>query len=138
MHSNPMSEFLEAIVFAERAQPADEYPPANYFEDPETKDHVLQIAITGHAAENIHITTENGLIQITATVPEETKVLAKARTYFHRKLKISDINRKFKVPENLDIAEMRATISDGMLTLHLPLTPEYKKRLEKRTVLISA
>ena len=138
MSSQFMSFDEVVLAMVNQIHQSQEFPVTSYYEEPDTKDHVIQIATTGHDEQNIKITTENNVITITAKIPEEERNRMKSFRFFHRKIKIADIDRTFSVPDHLDIAALTAECKKGLLTLRLPLTAEYKKRLEKREVSINA
>ena len=137
-HSVFANDFIEALTVIDQIRRSNEYPVLNCYEDPDTKAHVIQIAVTGHKENDIHVTTEDGIIHIQATVSEADREATKQRRYYRRRLKIDDIDLKITVPDQLDIASLNAALGGGMLTLTIPLTPAYQKRLEKRDVKINA
>lgn len=137
-HPTLVGDLMQTLTIMDQIRRSSEYPVSSYYEDPDTKAHVIQIAVTGHDDANVHVTTEDGIIKVEAKLPDEARDAAKRRTYFHRKLKIDDISLRIGVAEHLDITALTATLAGGMLTLTIPLTPESLKRLEKRDVKINA
>lgn len=86
---------------------------------------LLLADVPGARAEGIDIDYQPGRLTIRASVePRQT-----AQTgYVLRKYNVGDFVRRFEVGEGIDASKIRAEVSGGVLTLHLPKAEAAKTR----------
>ena len=85
---------------------------------------VLSADLPGVTAENVDIQFENRELTIRGKVcPRYDNV-----KLLYSEYGIGDFHRTFKIGEAIDIAEISAEMSDGVLMLHLPKSEKLKPR----------
>lgn len=92
----------------------------------ETEDAVvLEMAVPGLTAEELDISVEGRTLTLTASLPERE---SEGRRYLMQGIVRGDLNRTLRLPRNVDTDAIEATVSHGMLTLHMPKVAEAKVR----------
>jgi len=86
---------------------------------------VLTIEVPGCDDKGVHITTEDGVLQIRATPPSD---IPKGYEPIWREREERVFERRFALPETVDSGTAQATVSDGVLTLRLPKVQQAKPR----------
>lgn len=108
----------------ERTTPGRVYTPA--VDIVEKADELLLMAdVPGVRVEDVDINFENGELTLSAKVrtrqPENTR-------YMEREYGVGDFYRAFRIGESINVAGIRAELTDGVLTVHLPKSDEAKPR----------
>jgi HSP20 family protein len=85
---------------------------------------LIHADIPGASAESIDVDFEDGLLTISAQVPERNG----NREYLLREYEIGDYRRTFRVSEAIDVSQITAEFKDGVLTLRLPKSANVKAR----------
>ena len=89
---------------------------------------VIELAMPGLQKENITIEVEEETLQISAKVL--VKEVENDSRYNRREFDYNNFKRSFKLPENIDVAEIQAKYENGILKVTLPKMEE-KKALKK-------
>lgn len=117
LFGNAVREFFDT----EDAQSAVAAYPVDAWED---DDHLyLEAELPGYRREDIQITLEQGLLQVTAQrQPREAqgRILRQERPVRYR--------RAFRLPTGVDDAAVQARYEDGVLRLTMPKRAEVKPR----------
>ncbi|MGZ3755526.1 MAG: Hsp20/alpha crystallin family protein [Mucilaginibacter sp.] len=84
----------------------------------ETKNHYkLDVAVPGFKKEDFKITTEDGLLTISAeTSSEESE---EKENYTRKEFSSSSFTRAFNLPENVEIDNIKANYNNGLLEIEL-------------------
>ncbi len=89
------------------------------------QEYLVSAALPGVAAENVNISLHDDLLTISGEVPqhsvENSHALILERTY-------GKFERSIRLPQPVDLNGVVASMDDGVLTLHLPKTPEAQPR----------
>ena len=88
----------------------------------------LEVAAPGLAKEDFKVNVEDNTLTISAekTVENETK---EGEKFLRREFGYSTFKRSFTLPENVNVADIKATYNNGVLQLALPKM-EVKKALK--------
>ena len=89
-----------------------------------TDELLIQADIPGASAESVDVDFEDGLLTISAQVPERDV----NREYLMREYEIGDYRRTFRVSEAIDASQITAEYKEGVLTLRLPKSSNVKAR----------
>ncbi|MDX1579714.1 MAG: Hsp20/alpha crystallin family protein [Gemmatimonadota bacterium] len=93
----------------------------------ETEDaYELALDVPGFADDEVEVTVDRGILTVTAErrAQEEDE----GRTYHVRERRYERFARSFNLPASVRADEVDANLEDGVLTVHLPKTPEAKPR----------
>lgn len=85
----------------------------------------LYADLPGATAENVDITFDDGLLAIHASIPPRGGENAKPVL---QEYGVGDYHREFRLGENIDVEQISATVSDGVLSLVLPKTDHARRR----------
>jgi HSP20 family protein len=81
-------------------------------------DYVIKADIPGVAKEDLKVTVENGVLTLQGERKQETK---EENERFHRvERMVGSFSRSFHLPEDADAAALRASASEGQLTVTVP------------------
>jgi HSP20 family protein len=84
----------------------------------ETKNNYeLEVAAPGYKKEDFNITTENGMLNISAETSEEKN--EEKENYTRREFSCASFVRTFTLPENVDKNDINAKYRDGLLLIEL-------------------
>jgi HSP20 family protein len=87
--------------------------------------HQITLEVPGIPKEQITIEVEGHTLTVsgtrTATLPEDTKVHRQERTF-------GQFRKSFTAGQTLDLANLTATTSNGLLTLRIPKLPSAQPR----------
>jgi HSP20 family protein len=120
-----MREFLRWDPFREMAPPwpADGTTYAPAFEVKETKDaFVFKADLPGIKEKDLEVTAAGNRLTVAGKREEEKET--KDETYFAYERSYGSFARTFTLPDQADIAHVRAELKDGELTVVVPKTPE--------------
>jgi HSP20 family protein len=93
----------------------------------ETSDHYTVIAaLPGLSEDSIDIRLENGVLSISAELPE-LDVPEDGRPLLQERV-TGNISRSVTLPQHVDIDQVQAVYQNGILTLTLPKAPEAKPK----------
>jgi HSP20 family protein len=86
---------------------------------------LLHADVPGAKAEDIDVEYENGQLTIRARV--EPRQNAETR-YVVREYGVGGFERSFRIGEGIDVTNIQAKVSGGVLTLHLPKSDDRRSR----------
>jgi len=90
------------------------------------KEYVVELSLAGVEREHININVEEDVLIIKAKRNADEKLnYNRKQTYF------GDYERKFILPDNVDVENIKASLSNGILTVVIPKVKDDKK-LSKR------
>jgi len=83
----------------------------------------LEFSVPGYKKDQFQVSNENGTLIVKATVDnnEDTK------SYTLKRFSVEGFERKFEIPEHVDVESISATYADGILTVVLPKKEEVKQ-----------
>ena len=84
-------------------------------------DYILEMNVPGFKKENIDISIEDGMMTIKSE-REETSEKKEDGKYLVKERSFSNMSRSFRIPENVDVANIKANMEDGVLKVSLPKT----------------
>jgi HSP20 family protein len=99
-----------------------QYPPAEITETPE--EFTLTAETAGLAKEDVEITFAQGVLTLRGE--KEEKKEKTERRYHVIERAYGSFQRSFRFPGSVDAGKIEATFKDGLITIHLPKTPEWK------------
>ena len=111
---------------------ASNLPAVNIKEN--EKEFKVEVAAPGLKKEDFKITTEDGLINISAE-HEESKE-EKEEDYTMKEYNFNSFSRTFALPENVKDDDIKAMYEDGILKLNLPKKAEMAKDSKKKMIKI--
>lgn len=89
----------------------------------------ISAELPGIEEDKIDISIENNILNISGEKQSEEK---KDEKNFHlTERSYGSFNRYFSLPEGLALDKVEAKFKDGVLTMHLPKTDEYHKKVKK-------
>lgn len=107
---------------------ARRYDPAcNVWED---ADHFgVEMALPGWKSEEISIEVENGFVTVEGKRHEEgEQSQGEGKTYHVREIDSGSFSRSFRLPNNLEWDQAKASFRDGVLTIAFPKRADAKPR----------
>ena len=88
------------------------------------KEFVIKAEIPEVKKEDVKVTVDNGVLTVLGERKQEKEEKGKK---FHRVERLyGSFSRSFTLPENVDGSKIKATFSDGMLSLQIPKMAEAK------------
>ncbi|BAX78911.1 Hsp20/alpha crystallin family protein [Labilibaculum antarcticum] len=81
----------------------------------EKESFVIEIAIPGFTKKDVVIKVENGLLKIAGKKQE-----SEDRTYLRREFSVNNMERSFKLSDEIDQDNIAAEVRDGILFVNLP------------------
>lgn len=111
-----MEDFRNTDHFFEKALAHGEFLPAVNIR--ETKNHYkLEVAVPGFKKDDFKITTEDGLLTISAETSKEEK--EEKENYSRREFSRASFTRSFKLPDNAEEDHISASYQNGLLEIEL-------------------
>ena len=119
------------------------YPKVNIVSHDDKVEIVAELA--GFSKKDINLEIEEGLLTISGKAPTQDGCGCKedpcgctdnkeGTTYYLRELKRSSFKRSFKINDNLDMENVVAGFSNGLLTINLPRVHDEVKLAKKVTI----
>lgn len=124
------SDLFEKDFFSNKF--ASNLPAVNIKED--DKEFKVEVAVPGLKKNDFKITTENGMINISAE-REDTKE-EKEGNYTRKEYNYNSFSRSFLLPEDVKDEDIKAKYEDGILKLSIPKKPETKNNPKKKQVIV--
>ena len=91
--------------------------------------YLLRADLPGMTKEDLQITFQDGVLAIEGERKQETKS-ENSRTYCRERFE-GRFARNLRLPDNVEVEQIQATMKDGVLELVLPFTPEAQpKKIE--------
>ncbi|MDA0711664.1 MAG: Hsp20/alpha crystallin family protein [bacterium] len=87
---------------------------------------VLHAEVPGLKREDIQVSLEEGVLTLSGEHKEEAE--KQGKNYLHRGRYYGRFSRSFKLGKNVNVESIKATYSDGILTVTLPKAEEVKPR----------
>ncbi|MGW4488988.1 Hsp20/alpha crystallin family protein [Amycolatopsis sp. NPDC004368] len=103
-------------AWLENPWPFAEHNPVRIEESTEDGKYVVRAELPGFDPEHISVTTHNGLLSITAE--REARETAEGRSEFY----YGTFGRTITLPAGADPAKVKATYSDGILEISMPVS----------------
>lgn len=101
----------------------------------ETKDdYFVEMAVPGMKKDDFNIDLDNKVLSISTEYKEESENTED--NYTRREFGYASFKRTFSLPESIDDSKIKATYTDGILTIQLPKREEAKEK-PARTIQIS-
>lgn len=92
------------------------YPKFNSYYDSKTNSDVVEVAATGLSKDDVSVRVEDGCISVSANkVSKEEN-----GDYYHRSLSMRSFSKKWKLSPDHDIDNIRAELSNGLLSIKIP------------------
>ncbi len=89
----------------------------------------ITVELPGMDEKNIEVKLTNGDLTIKGEKQEEKE--EKKKDYYLHERSYGSFERRFAVPEGVDVAKIEASFKKGVLTVMLPKTPEARKPEKK-------
>ena len=86
----------------------------------------VELAAPGMKKKDFHVDIDNGMLEIKVEKEEETK--KEEAKFTRREYNYNAFYRAFNLPETVDGDKIKAEYEEGILKVHLPKTPEAKKK----------
>ena len=104
-------------------------PRLDLFETPDA--FRLEVELPGVREEDVHVSIEDGVLELRAERPERELAEGEALRYTERAQTLA--NRRVRIPGLVDEARIEATLDSGVLSVTLPKAVEAKpRRIEVR------
>jgi len=107
---------LRRVGSSEKLELTDWLPPVDITED--TKEYTIKAELPGLNKENVKVTVENGVLEITGERKEEKEEKDKKHHRIERSY--GSFHRSFTLPEDSSGEKVTAGFKDGVLKVHLP------------------
>ena len=92
---------------------------------------VLEMAVPGFTGEDLDISVEDRVLKIGGKVNHEEKEENEERRYWMQSIHRSEFSRSLRLPKNVDVEAISASVTDGILHLNMPKAAEAKvKKIE--------
>ena len=84
------------------------------------KEHAfeIQLAVPGFAKSDFEVRLEDGLLEISGK-----REGAGEANYTRREFEVRSFNRRFSIPQKIEVSKIEARYEDGILRVTLPLEP---------------
>ena len=103
-------------------------PAVNIVE--EDKAFRIDVAVPGMSKKEINIDLENEVLTISSENKDHNE--EKSRNYMRREFGYNTFNRSFKLPETIDLENIKASHEAGVLTIELPKKKEVVQKAPKQ------
>lgn len=110
----------------EHVTTADWTPLVDIAED--EHQYLIKAELPGVSKEDVRLTVENGTLRISGERRFEKEEKDEQKKYHRVERFYGSFVRSFTVPEDADPAQVSASFTNGMLSVHLPKTEETKPR----------
>jgi HSP20 family protein len=84
----------------------------------------IAVELPGVAEDDIHVTVEDGVLQIKGEKKSERE--EKGDTWYFSERQFGSFSRSFRLPSDADAGGVKAEMKDGVLTVTVPKKPEKK------------
>ncbi|NNF32461.1 MAG: Hsp20/alpha crystallin family protein [Saprospiraceae bacterium] len=84
---------------------------------------IVDVAVPGYDKNDIHINLDQDHLIISSERKGEKDLNFKIREFNY-----GTFNRKFRLPEDVDVENITASFKDGILSIHIPKAEEVKPR----------
>jgi HSP20 family protein len=111
----PRFEFLTPRTF-----------PVDIYESEDKIHYVIEAALPGFKADELHITAVGDVVTIAAVKKEEEKL--EKELYVRRELYTGEMTRTFTLPTVIDVKKIEAVFEHGILKLYIPKAEEVKPK----------
>lgn len=85
----------------------------------------IAVELPGVAEDDIHVTVEDGVLQIKGE--KKTEREEKGDTWYFSERQFGSFSRSFRLPTDADAGGVKAEMKDGVLTVTVPKKPEKKE-----------
>ena len=129
---SPMSSFLDDFFTTDwpvRRNTLSESVPAVNVQERE-KDFLLSFAIPGKNKEDFDLEVEKDVLSVSATSQDST--INNEDRFTRKEFNYQSFKRSFSLPESIDSAKIKATYTDGILSINLPKRKEALPQPTKR------
>jgi HSP20 family protein len=82
------------------------------------KSYKITMELPGVAEDDIHLTVENGVVQLSGE--KKTSREDKGETWYFSERQFGSFSRSFRLPDDADEAGVKAEMKDGVLTVTVP------------------
>ncbi|GAA4240903.1 MULTISPECIES: Hsp20/alpha crystallin family protein [Winogradskyella] len=96
--------------------------------------YIVDMAVPGLKKSDFQIDIDNQVLSISTEIKEESE--QKEANYTRREFGYSSFKRTFSLPETVDEDKIKASYTEGILSIHLPKKEEAKQK-PVRTIKIS-
>lgn len=96
---------------------------------------VIELAAPGLTKEKIAIEVEENILKVSSEVASETNSEDKDKKFTRREFSFRNFTRSFTLPETVDVENITASYTDGILYITIP--KEEKQKALKKMVEIS-
>lgn len=93
------------------------------------KEFVVELAAPGLTKKDFHVDVDDNILEIKVEKEEERK--EEREKYTRKEYDYRAFYRSFTLPENVQGDKIKAEYKDGLLKVHLPKSPEAKKKPSK-------
>ena len=89
---------------------------------------VMELAVPGLKKEDFNIEVEDEVLTVSATVPSDNEETSESKNerFTRREFQYGTFKRTFNLPETINVEDIQAGYSDGVLTITLPKKEEQK------------
>jgi HSP20 family protein len=116
---HPFGDFLDADdLWSNRWLPRvfQQHPAVNISE--KDTEYAIELAVPGYKKEDFKVSTDDGLLTISAETKNEQK--ENGEEYTRREYNYSSFSRSFRLPDNVKDDGIDAKYTDGLLKLRIP------------------
>ena len=113
------SNVLDQLFYNPEQRKGNSAPSVNIYN--QESSFVVELAVPGYAKEDFNISLEQQTLKISAEAKENEVADDK---FLRREFALSGVNRSFALPKNIDIENISADFSNGILKVILPRKQE--------------
>ncbi|PKP00702.1 MAG: hypothetical protein CVU14_07160 [Bacteroidetes bacterium HGW-Bacteroidetes-9] len=113
------SNVLDQLFYNPEQKKGNCAPSVNIYN--QESSFVIELAVPGYAKEDFNISLEQQTLKISAEAKENEITDDK---FLRREFTLSGVNRSFALPKNIDIENISADFSNGILKVTLPRKQE--------------